>query len=67
MYKFQEVLFGAEERPSEEAPKEERIAAIVSAAEASLPANVLYPTAGSITEVDARDEPLSAGIANIEE
>ncbi len=26
MYKFQEVLFGAEERPSEEAPKEERIA-----------------------------------------
>lgn len=54
MYKFQEVLFGAEERPSEEAPKEERIAAIVAAAEASLPANVLYPTAGSITEVDAR-------------
>lgn len=67
MYKFQEVLFGAEERPSEEAPKEEKIAAIVAAAEASLPANVLYPTAGSITEVDARDEPLSAGIANIEE
>lgn len=54
MYKFQEVLFGAEERPSEEASKEERIAAIVAAAEASLPANVLYPTAGSITEVDAR-------------
>ena len=54
MYKFQEVLFGAEERPSEEAPKEERIAAIVAAAEASLPANALYPTAGSITEVDAR-------------
>lgn len=54
MYKFQEVLFGAEERPSEEAPKEERIAAIVAAAEASLPANVLYPTNGSITEVDAR-------------
>lgn len=54
MYKFQEVLFGAEERPSEEAPKEERIAAIVAATEASLPANVLYPTAGSITEVDAR-------------
>ena len=54
IYKFQEVLFGAEERPSEEAPKEERIAAIVAAAEASLPANVLYPTAGSITEVDAR-------------
>lgn len=54
MYKFQEVLFGVEERLSEEAPKEERIAAIVAAAEASLPANVLYPTAGSITEVDAR-------------
>lgn len=54
MHKFQEVLFGVDERTSDSDSREARLSALVRAAEASLPKCVLYPSIGSVTEVDSR-------------